>query len=694
MPLVIEDMQATRQFAWDVGDTDEAIRMRRYRQGNAYANQSVQRTDARAWRSGKSGKKDTLLELPICAVDGEGVTHANGTHHYVEFCAAWQGGRYRITGESLSTAQCFEFLLSLPPGHVYVGYGLSYDTNMWVRMLPYAVIDALLDAGKAQWKPPGKNAPTYSLEWIERKFFRIASGGRSFTVYDVLANWQVTFVKALEAWNVGTPDERAFVAWMKDHRKELDKLAHDEVERYCFLECELLRALCRKLFDAILETSYRPRAVYGPGALAAAALEKHGIKKHMQVLPEPVNTLTRHAYFGGRFDCAMFGWFSDIWQYDIKSAYPDQIRFLPCLAHAQWEHEMAGFERIRPRKYGLYHVEFEVSSTAPWPPFPHRTAHGNVYYPYVGSGWYHADEVDAAQAMYGSDAIRILEAWHLTPNCIHKPFDFVDSLYALRKQLETTGGYDRGIVIKLILNSLYGKLAQQVGGRNGKPPPFQCFFWAGAITAGTRAKILRALADNPDDVIGIATDSLVSMRELDFLPQGSELGEWDFKHLNEYIQVSNGVYHGTYDAPPKEAGKTAERARGLGRFVLDYKAVERDFTRSQGAGTHTYPARGRFITLREARQSLDRAAIECRWTGADTPNAVAPRNLDFWPKRRWLGRYARRGPQGGPVTYLEPYAPDDYGADHESQPFALKDGWQDVIDARMEHHSFAWQDSE
>lgn len=691
----------TTRIEWMETPNAHALRQRRYRQSDTY--QALPR-EQRKGKNSQSGHKKTLLEQPICAIDGEGNTHSDGTHHYTDFRAVWgtkANERMSIQSESLTTEQCFEFLLALPPDHTYVGYGLSYDTNMWVRMLPYRTIDTLLDTGKAKFS-------NFQLHWIERKFFRITRCEQSFTIYDVLANWQTTFVAALKAWGVGTPEERELIEQMKEQRGNFAQVDKDEIARYCDLECELLRVLCRKLFDAILETPYRPKAVYGPGALAAAALEKHGVKKYLVTPPEPVNGLTRNAYFGGRFDCAMFGWFTDIWQYDIKSAYPDQIRFLPCLKCATWEHETAGFERIRPRKYGLYHVEWEVDTDVAWPPFPHRDAKGNVYYPYIGSGWYHGDEVDAAQAMYDSDAVRITEAWHLQVNCEHKPFEFVDSLYALRRELESTGGYDKGVVIKLILNSLYGKLAQQVGQRTKieidpetgvkrrvpVKPPFQCFFWAGAITAGTRAKILRALADNDRDVIGIATDSLVSMRELDFLPLGSELGEWDFKHLCEYVQVSNGVYHGTYDYPEKESGKVAERARGLGRFVLDYKRVEADFVRTRGTGVHVFPSRGRFITLREARQSLDRASIECRWTGAGTPNPQPDRSLDFMPARRMALRFTRKGPQGRPVTYLEPLAPHDYGAERESQPFTIKTKSREVIEKREKHNRFAWSDNE
>src|SRR6516162_7500350 len=123
MTLAIEDFTVGKLFAWDQGDTDAAMRMRRYRQGATYAERKAERAAEQDWRSGASGKsghKPTLLELPICAIDGEGETHPNGTHHYIEFCAVWQGGRHRIRSASLSTAECFEFLLALPPGHVYV----------------------------------------------------------------------------------------------------------------------------------------------------------------------------------------------------------------------------------------------------------------------------------------------------------------------------------------------------------------------------------------------------------------------------------------------------------------------------------------------------------------------------------------------------------------------------------------------
>jgi hypothetical protein len=605
-----------------------------------------------------------LLTQPICAIDGEGDTWADGSHHYALLAASWPDGKHRIQSESLGGEQCLEFLLDLPEHHTYVGYGLSYDTNMWLRGLPRRVIDLLLDKGYAFWKG-------YKMRWIDRKFFRVAKGKRAVTVYDVIANWQVGFVAACKAWGIGTESELDLVQQMKEQRGNFNAVSDAEIESYCYLECDLLRALCRKLFDAILQTPYRPNAVYGPGALASAAMRKHGVKQYMSDLPEHIEYLTHKAYFGGRFDCSMFGWFLDVWQYDIKSAYPDQIRFLPCLAHAEWKLVTRGYEPIKPARYGMYHVEWSVPPDTPWPPFPHRDSHGNVFYPYTGAGWYHGDEIDAAIALYGSDAINVTNGYELVTQCSHKPFSFVDDLFEIRKGLP----YDQGVVFKLILNSIYGKLAQQVGTKGDKRPTFQCFYWAGAITAGTRAKILRALAQCPSHVIGIATDSIVSLRQLD-LDIGANLGEWDAKDIGDYSQISNGVYRAI-----DRDGKEIERSRGFNRGTLDWKQVKRDFVASRGSGQHQFMAKSRFITLREARNRHDRADVECRWL-------ALPRRFDFWPKRRFPDGYSR----DGPTMRLAPLAPDDYNAEFESQPFRLKKASQDVIDARTKYNAYGWQD--
>src|SRR5262245_19296151 len=269
---------------------------------------------------GPATEKRSLLHKPICAIDGEGNTISDCSHRYCMLLASWDTGRLKMVpedGKELTPDDCIQFIQSLPRGHVYVIYGGSYDFNMMLKHLPWELQNRLLDTGTVLYK-------SWCIDWLERKYFRVSNwidnkrqGMR--TVFDVLPNFQMKFVAppdsnelgALESWDIGTPEGRAIIRMMKDKRSNFAHIDPAEIERYCFLECDYLRALCRKFFDAVLETGYRPKAVYGPGAIAVAALEKHGVKKHIAKLDCELDSITKLAYFGGRFDCAAFGWFFD-----------------------------------------------------------------------------------------------------------------------------------------------------------------------------------------------------------------------------------------------------------------------------------------------------------------------------------------------------------------------------------------------
>jgi DNA polymerase type B, organellar and viral len=633
----------------------------------------------------KGGHRTTLLEKPICALDGEGKSAPNGRHDYCLIVAVWPTGRAHKAAKHLTTEQCFEFILNLPDDHVYLGYGLSYDTNMWLRDMPNEHVDRLLETGKLRYRQ-------FSIEWVERKYMTIRAYGKTRTVYDVLAFFQVPFVSpnpslvkgACDAWLPECADEFEFVRFMKDLRGQFAGVPDEQIERYTYIECELLGKLMRKFIDALKACDVRPNALYGPGAVAAAYLQAMRVKSFMAPLDEPLATLARTSYFGGRFDAAMFGWLTNVYQNDIKSAYPSIARYLPCLAHAAWEHLSGHVDYRLIAQHGMYHVVWNVPPESHWGPFPHRTSTGLIYYPYDGAGWYHADEVKAAIEWYGEDAINVTEGWALTPACDHRPFAFIDSLYALRKQLESAGNYDQGIVIKLILNSLYGKLAQQVGARKDQAPPFQCFFWAGAITAGTRAEILRAISMSPDKVISIATDGIVVTEELD-LEYGEELGEWDVKKLSAFAQISNGVYHAV-----DEKGKHIDRARGLGRGVLNFDkggALYRQWKATKGCGIFAYKGRTRFITLREASHSAERDDIKCRWLDEY-------RTLKLAPARRfpWVDADMRK--RDIMHTRLLGYAEEsNFTGQLESQPFRVKTKRGETEAARDAYQGTSWLDA-
>jgi hypothetical protein len=83
-------------------------------------------------------------------------------------------------------------------------------------------------------------------------------------------------------------------------------------------------------------------------------------------------------------------------------------------------------------------------------------------------------------------------AWEFVPATKEQPFNLIEDLFnqrsAIVAETKRTGVYNvMEKVIKLVLNSIFGKMAQSIG-NIGTVPKATNPFYAGAITAGTRAR--------------------------------------------------------------------------------------------------------------------------------------------------------------------------------------------------------------
>lgn len=159
-------------------------------------------------------------------------------------------------------------------------------------------------------------------------------------------------------------------------------------------------------------------------------------------------------------------------------------------------------------------------------------------WPWAGETWVWGPELRAGIKLlqHSPKATgRILEAWVPTTTCSCRPFDWVGEWY-LRRQEMVANGDPREHWIKVIVNSLYGKMAQTVG-----KPQWHSWLWAGMITAHTRAQLLDAIAQDPEAVVMTATDAVYSIRGLD-LPISASLGDWEGQALGSAFVVQSGFF--------------------------------------------------------------------------------------------------------------------------------------------------------
>jgi len=597
-------------------------------------------------RKAHRGKhKRKRKECLFIGIDGEGKTDHHGPwpgkHRYTMLCASDEYGRQYIVEnpKGLRTRQCLDFILSLPNKNAKIfAYSFSYDLAKILEDIDDQTLYRLVRPnlrrrinGKTKTIVPvywPANKPQYSFNWINGRFtVRKLEGthvivdqktggptvaykwGPSAIINDIWKFFQGKFTKALEDWKVPegmTDDERKLalehMREMKDQRSNFDQLSNDDIKSYCFEECQYMAKLSRKLIDSHIEAGIPLKHYFGAGSSAEAMMLAMNIKQHIHKAraenptPDSVEYAQRCAFFGGRFELGRIGPIrSRVYTYDISSAYPYQLIFLPCLIHGKWKHTTDHSQIVKTRAALIRYTLEEPIIKRLWAPFPFRLKNGSIAFPETsGGGWIWQDEYLKAIRLF--DNIVFHEAWLYHCDCDCQPFKDIPRYYAVRIQVGKEGP---GIVIKLGINSNYGKTAQTIG---GEPGEFQSWMWAGLITSGCRGQVIDAMINHQDldNLLMVATDGIATLEPITlpipidtgtgWLPcpppdpkeliespyifqqtdQGwltnKPLGGWEEKIVpNGMFLARPGIY---FPLEPTKADIKRIRARGLGRAAV------------------------------------------------------------------------------------------------------------------------------
>lgn len=502
---------------------------------------------------------------PFVGVDGEG-GDIYGSHEYLLLRA---GDQVLETGEPLTWEECLWFLSELPSDVIYVSYYFDYDVTMMVRRMPEERLRRLMDRESRTDRSGMFHGPmpidigNYQVDYLPHKEFRVrrridtVAHKRRYTKWVVISDvgsfFQSSFVSALRKWYGSTdsqgewtpnPGESHMAAVIdkieegKSQRNAFGRVTQYERE-YNLLECKVLVQLMNKFRTMCHEAGLRPAKWQGPGNLVMAQFRKVGLPKNKDITCfddyDGLQAFCNAAYYGGRFEACVFGEINGpIYQYDINSAYARTYRDLPCLVHGTWT-----YVNSHPVS-GIYvgDVSYRHATRASIYTLPIRTKKGEILFPRAGRGTYWAPELELARD--NGAKLDWHGGWVYTRNCDCANFDWVEELFEERKRLGKDG---RGYVLKIMLATIYGKLAQSVG-----TAPYANPVWSGLIVSTVRAQLCRAaLADDSGrgrDVVMLATDGLfcTQARRAEDVVVGKQLGEWELTEHEAMFVVQSGVY--------------------------------------------------------------------------------------------------------------------------------------------------------
>lgn len=529
-----------------------ADRQKRYRDRQRIAGKST---------SGKSGASAKWDNAQFIAIDGEGENigkvekyviekrEYKANEHVYTLLAASTGESLFAGGKRLDSISCIDFLLDLAICYkqaIFVIFAGGYDINhMLMWGFERADLQKIGRGETFEWRIASSGEEIiYSIEYRARKSLTLRRGlnwkedknGKwqkkwtvSMTLWDVFGYFQENFVGVMRKWLGEDHKHFALIKEMKKLRGDFADIAQARINAYNAAELECLNEIMVKLHSAIDGLDLKCRRWDGAGSIAAALMQKHEIKSFKACTPEDMEDKVRTAYAGGRIEVCKIGvHHGRVYDYDINSAYPFVMADLPCLAHGQWSRGTG----IPPGGFTLVHCVFDFADDLPFYPLFYRNEHMQICFPRSGEGIYWLPEYLAADECPGT--LEVIEWWHFKPDCHHKPFHWIKDYYETRKlwvsnpQMEWQRGGEK--IIKLGLNSLYGKTAQQLGGRDGNPPAYHQMEWAGFITSQTRARLYLAASQSPDAVIGFATDGIFTDRPLKIeLSQLKGFGAWSLK---------------------------------------------------------------------------------------------------------------------------------------------------------------------
>jgi hypothetical protein len=229
-----------------------------------------------------------------------------------------------------------------------------------------------------------------------------------------------------------------------------------------------------------------------------------------------------------------------------------------------WEGEVPKADHLEKTGYAICYGSFEgKEERTSWYGLPVRDKNGSICYPRAGAGWYWNFEIEAS--IHQTFAVE--SCWLYERQCDCHPLEYVEDLYELRLLLGKDGA---GGILKLLLNSKYGKMVQSVGF-----PKYANPIWGSFITAFCREMVQEFIHGSPlckqgdcgRDILAVATDSVSTTSDRE-LKESKRLGGWSREvHPKGVFYVQPGLYFGS-------SGKAA-KTRGVPRAVVE--SMEEEF---------------------------------------------------------------------------------------------------------------------
>ena len=413
-----------------------------------------------------------------------------------------------------------------------VTYNVDYDVLAILKYLPKYCFEDILMFGITKYKQYVINYEKQGKECI------VTYRRQQRFLYDVMQ----FFNSSLDVASQKFLNEKKIDISLEGITKFIHN-KNNKVIEYCIQDAKLtlkLWGFLQAKFKALKINSNRPLSL----AFLSYNYFKHYFKK--EKITRTCNDYFQLGYYGGRFEILQRGYFRNACLYDLNSAYPSAINQLYSLNGAEYvKNENITKDTI----YGLFYLELDFREFL-FLPLPLRQGNGKIIFPYGQFRGY-----------YTLEDIKLLDKYHykykiLENICVHnekKKIIDINYYYTLRKKK-----VQLDYVLKIMLNSLYGKFAQKTNKKFFKGILSDSdvdlfyskeefggstnFIFASFITSYIRRVIYDYAMLFSDKVIFFNTDGILFSDDIVNIKDSNKLGGMCKKDYKGAYVIGSGIY--------------------------------------------------------------------------------------------------------------------------------------------------------
>jgi hypothetical protein len=469
----------------------------------------------------------------------------------------------------------------------FFAYNLKFDASIILKTLGVKMEEFYKEEFELK-------VDNIKIRYLNKKCLTLTKGHVSINIFDALQYFIGAGVgggSSLDSVAKAYLGEQKEYTGLYQNKQFPDKIEPKElalIVEYCYKDCLLTAKLMNIWIDSFYNNfEFYPDKYYSAGFVSVLVLRtKLDEFFTFRFAPFIVQELAYKAYFGGRFEIMAKGKLKDIYHYDIKSAYPYAMSLLPDFKKGKWV-KIKTEQQFRDNRHkaGFYQIRVNVKEKD-LAPFMFRDTNGAVSCP---RGEFETQttgyELDVALDNYDFDLLKI-EGVYFEPDYKEKTEfnSLIEGMYKTRMKQTNAG---QKYVYKVIINSLYGKTAQNKPEPKGLFNPILC----ASITGFCRAMLLDVAKNHKKDIVMFATDGIFSKKPLD-VTIGEELGNYDFEFHPDFILLMAGIYsYNTKENPtlkPKSRGFSLRSFKNINGVKTQYDFDFNEYDIKENEGMYYY----------------------------------------------------------------------------------------------------------